>query len=144
MTFLVQDLGSEILWSAAEGEGLGIVRENLGETEICQANVAVLVHEDVLRLQVTIDDVLFVQMANSNGDLGSVELGTFFGETGRISQMHEQFSSSNETHDEEYLRLSLEDVVHSNEKRMIRLHKDLLLELCALHLIVVQDHILTE
>ena len=55
--------------------------------------------------------------------------------------MHEQFSSSYEPHNEEYLLLSLEHVMHSHKEGVISLHEDFLFELSAFNLVIVYNHI---
>ena len=63
VTALNKNLRSQIVRRSTEGKGLGVTFEHLGQTEIGQTDVAVLVHQDVLGLQITVDDVLLVQVA---------------------------------------------------------------------------------
>ena len=84
-----------------------------------------------------------MEVTNRKCHLGSVESGPFLGESGGISKVHEQLSSSDESHHEEDLLLSLEDVVHTDEEWMVCLHHNVLLKLCALNLVVVDDNILS-
>ena len=55
--------------------------------------------------------------------------------------MHEEFSASDEAHDKEYLLFSLEDVVHADQEWVVCLHKDLLLQLGRLYLVIVENDI---
>jgi hypothetical protein len=144
VTLLIEDLGSQVLGSAAEGVGLGVVLEDLGEAEVSETDVAVFVHEDVLWLQVSVDDVLLVQMPDGQSHLGRVELGSVLVKPRAISQMHKQLTSPHEPHHKEYLLVRLEHVVHSHQEGMVGLQQYLLLQLGALHLVVVYDHILTQ
>ena len=68
--------------------------------------------------------MLLMQMTYSDGDLSSVELGTFLRESGSISQVHEKLATSHKLHDEENLRLCLEHIAHANKERMISLHEN--------------------
>jgi len=58
--------------------------------------------------------------------------------------MHKQLSTSDELHDEENLKVSLEDILHTNEERMISFLQDIFLEHSRLNLIVVQNDVLSE
>ena len=51
MAALQEDFGSEVLGRAAEGVGLLV--DDLREAEVCELEVALLVDEQVLRLQVS-------------------------------------------------------------------------------------------
>lgn len=144
VALLVEDLGGKILWGAAEGEGLGVIVEDLGQTEIGQTDIAVFIHKNVLGFKISIDNVLFMQMSDGNSDLCGIETGSILCETGGCPQMHEQFTASHESHNEENLRLCLEDVMHANQEGMIGLHQNLFLELRGLHLIVVENDVLPQ
>jgi hypothetical protein len=80
-------------------------------------------------------------MTNGQGNLGSVELGTFLRETGAVSQVHEEFTTPHETHNEEDLLVGLEDVVHTNQEWVISLQQDIFFKLGAFDLVVLQDNI---
>lgn len=80
-------------------------------------------------------------MANREGYLGSIELCSFFRESSAVPQMHEEFSTSHKSHDEEDLLLSLENVMHANKERVVCLHQDIFLKLSALNLIIIDDDI---
>jgi hypothetical protein len=82
-----------------------------------------------------------MQMADGNSDLERVELGSVFGESGAVPQVHEELTSSDESHHEEDLLFRLEHVMHSHKEGVVSLHQDVLFQLCALNLIVVKDHI---
>ena len=90
-----------------------------GETEICHFDVAVRSEQQVLRLQVSIDDVEGMEVIQGECDFCSVELGDRVGEALRwislaheghrrsetsgtnlrLSQQTEQLSSSDKVHD---------------------------------------------
>lgn len=50
------------------------VRNILGETKIGHSEVALLVNHQVLRLEITVDDVATVQILEDGDNLGGVEL----------------------------------------------------------------------
>ncbi len=58
--------------------------------------------------------------------------------------MHEELASSNELHHEEDLLLSLKDIVHAHQERVVRLKQDVLFQLGALDLIVINDDVFPE
>ena len=73
VAFVGHDLGREVIGRAAERPRL--VRHALGETKVCDLEMAVPVEQQVFRLQVTVDDVPRVQILERQRDFGSVELG---------------------------------------------------------------------
>jgi hypothetical protein len=62
-----------------------------------------------------------VQVSEGHSNLDSVKTGTIFREPSHLSQVHEKLTTTDEPHDEEDFLLSLKDVAHSNEERMISL-----------------------
>ena len=144
VTFFVENFRSKVLRSSTERVSLSVILKDLGKPKVSEADVPILIHEDVFWLQVSVNYMLLVEMADGDRDLGRVELGSVFGETGAVPQMHEQFSSSHEPHHEEYFLVCLEDIVHSHQERMVCLEEDFLLELGAFYLVVVDDDVLPE
>ena len=69
-------LRREILRRATERIRLAAVRgDDFCETKICQHNVTVLVQQNVLRLQVSVDYLTVVQIPKRQRNLCSIELG---------------------------------------------------------------------
>lgn len=68
MALVEQYFWRQVLRRAAKRVGAGLAV--LGETEVCQFEVSLLVNEDVLRLQIAIDDVLLVQILEHESNLG--------------------------------------------------------------------------
>lgn len=69
-----QQLGCEVLRRAAEGVGrLGCAHVKLAEAEVAQCNVARVVEENVLGLEVAVHDVEAVQVLEREQELGGVE-----------------------------------------------------------------------
>ena len=58
--------------------------------------------------------------------------------------MHEKLTASNEFHDKEDLLIRLKDVLHTHQKWMVSLHKDIFLQKCWLDLIIVKNDILSQ
>jgi hypothetical protein len=83
-------------------------------------------------------------VSNGQSHLSRVELGSIFSKSSAISQVHEQLTSSDESHDEEDLLVSLEHIVHTNQEGMISLEQDFFFQLCAFYLVIIDDHILSQ
>ena len=58
VTLLGQDFWCQIVRSSTERCCFGISFENFSESEISETNVSILVHEDILRFQISVDDFL--------------------------------------------------------------------------------------
>lgn len=61
-------------------ESPGDIRDVLREAEIGDLDVPVRAEEDVFGLEIPVDDVLLVEVIESQGDFGSEELGDRVGE----------------------------------------------------------------
>lgn len=138
-----QDLRCQVVRSSAERVRLRVAVKHLGQAEVSQANVPVLVHQDVFWFQVTVDDVFRVQVTQRHRDLDGVELSSLFRESGNLAQVHEELTTTHESHDEKDFLFSLEDVAHAHQERMVSLKQDVFLELCRLNLVVLDDHVFT-
>ena len=66
-------LGREVLRRAADGPGALVGGDDLGEAEIDDLEVAVLIDEQVLRLEVAVGDEVLVQVLEPARDVGGVE-----------------------------------------------------------------------
>ena len=89
---------SQILWSPTERIG-GLLSQHLCQAEVSQFNVAVLADQDVFRLQVPIEDLAFVEVAEGQGDLSPIEFGGGFGKFFVLGQDSVELSASYEIHE---------------------------------------------
>jgi hypothetical protein len=105
---------------------LSVTFENFGEAEVGKTNVAIFVHKNVLGLEISVNNFLVVEMSDRHAHLYGVELGAVFCKSLGVSQMHEKFTTADETHYEEYLLVCHKDVAHSNKERMISLQQNIL------------------
>lgn len=144
VTTFNQNLGRQVIGRATEGVGLGVSFEHLSEAEVSQADVAILVHQNVLRLQVTVDDVLLVQVTQGHSDLDCVESGPLFVEPRDLPQVHEKLATTDKSHDEENLLLRLEHIAHAHQEGVVSLEQDVLLEPGRLNLVELNNHILSQ
>ena len=76
---LPQDLGSQVLRRSAERLRRVSLHVLLGETEVGDADVALGVQKEVLRLEVAVHNVVLVEMRDAQHDLSCVEFGTVLG-----------------------------------------------------------------
>lgn len=70
----VEDLGCKVLCRATKRIGLVFWLEELGEAEVGQTDIAIVVHQDVLRFQVTMNDASLMKVAESQDNLSANKL----------------------------------------------------------------------
>ena len=73
------DFWSKVLGSATKGMRSVSFDSLLGEAKVRDADVTLRIEDEILRLQVSVDDVVVVEMANPHRDFRSVELGSILG-----------------------------------------------------------------
>lgn len=144
VTTLHEDLWSQVVWSTAEGVGLSVSFEHLGKSEISQTDVSILVHQDIFWLKISVDDLFAVEMTQSHSNLDCIELCPILWESGHLTQVGEELSSSHESHDKEDLLVGLEHVAHTNEEWMVGLQEDIFLQFGRLDLVILNNDILAE
>ena len=83
-------------------------------------------------------------MGQSHGDLGSEELCLVLWEHFNFDKVAEKFSTLNELHQEVNAVLILEYILHVHQEWMVDRVKSIFLELDVLHLLILQDDILTD
>lgn len=77
MSLSFQHFGGEVGHRSTEGPGTGVGVEHsfLGESEVGEEGVSILVEHYVLRLEVPEDDVLLVEFFQGQDDLTHVQFG---------------------------------------------------------------------
>ena len=90
----------------------------LRQSEVSDLSVPVLVNENVLRLQVSIYDVILVKFLDSQNKLGDIKLSDFFVEMSSSLQMEEQFTSRAELKHEIKFFWVLKSIFQLNDERM--------------------------
>jgi len=144
VTRVRKDLRGQIVGCSAEGVGLLTVLKNLSQSEISEAEVTILIHQDVFRLKIAVNNFLVVEVSNSKANLDGVEPSVVFREARHSTQVREEFSSSHKPHHEEDLGLSLEHVVHTHEEGVVSHQQNIFLQFGRLDLIVLQNNILSQ
>jgi len=128
MPFVVKHFWREVLSSSTEAHCKFILVNLCSQAEVGEQQVAIGVEQDVLGLQVSVDDLLFMEVAESDGNLGDHKASLFFWEASLLDEMSEQLASLDEVHDEEDSELVLEHVIHGDNEWMLDVVEDLLLQ----------------
>ena len=76
---------------------------SFGEAEVAELDVTLLVEEEILGLEVSVDNGQGVQVLESAGDLGGEEVGRVVGKLDGVAQVGEQLAAAHvlEQHVEE-------------------------------------------
>lgn len=103
--------------------------ENFCEPEVGQHNVAVLVQQDVLRLEISVNNFGVVEVAKGKSNLCCVKLSLVFGEALLLRKVFEELSALDKVHYKVDPVGFLEDVVHADDEGMVHLQQYKLLHL---------------
>ena len=86
--------------------------------------MAIHVHKYIFWLDIAIDDVAFVQIAEAKEYLAEVKLGKLFRELALLEQVGEKLTACADVHDEEELRGALKRPVKLNQEGVVELLED--------------------
>lgn len=119
-----KQLGRQVLGSTTEGVGaVFVLHVQLAETEIAQGDVALVVEQNVLGLQITVDDVEAVETLESAQKLGRVEPRAVDVEPLLLLQVVEQLTSVDKGQDEVELLGRLEGELEGNDEGVVNLRQ---------------------
>jgi len=109
----IENFGGQVLGSPAEGEGLisGVLKE-FCQTEICQNDVAISIHEDVFGFQVAMHHIVGVQITHGEHDLRRDELHGLFLESFDSEKRIVDVTTGHKLKEQVDPGVILEDVVH--------------------------------
>ena len=93
VTLVQKHLRSNVLGRTTKR--VGTVFDSLGETEIRKFEETVLREQDVLGLQITVDDVLVVQIGKDNRDLTGIEFRVVVFEASSLTKMRKELTANN-------------------------------------------------
>ena len=79
----------------------------LAETEISDGNVTVRIQQNVFRLQIPVDDPDRVEVTESQGQLGQIELDVVLGEHDLLGKSGEQVPTAEKVQDQVEFAFSL-------------------------------------
>ena len=114
MGVALNDLWGQVFRSSTEsGGGFTRVGEEFSKAEVSQLDVAIFINENILRFQVSVDDLVLVEDADSEHKLGGVELDCFLWESFDLEQVGVQVASPNVLEEEVDSVFILEHIVHA-------------------------------
>lgn len=140
----VEHFWSHVLSGAAEGMGYFLWFNFLRDSEVSDGNVAVLVDNNVLHLQVPVDDVHRMQMSNCQSNLSSITLDSVFLEPFFSLKVSKQFTASVELHNEEDLDICCEAILHSYDEWVLGVLHHVLLKDRRFDDIVIDKKVLSD
>ena len=145
VAFRQDNLWGKILWSTAESIGHAISRLlDFGQSEVCELQIALLIKQDILWLQVSVDDAVRVQVLQSQDDLSCIEARSILRKANLIAQMEEELAAIEEIRDEVQTLARLEGVVQLHDEGMGDLLHDVTLDLRVVHLVSPDDEVFLE
>lgn len=71
VSFGGNDFGCKVIWRTAQRPG--DIGDFLGESKVCNLQMAMTIEEKILRLKIPIDDMMCVKILQGQGDFGSIE-----------------------------------------------------------------------
>mmetsp|Transcript_82747 Transcript_82747/g.210525 ORF Transcript_82747/g.210525 Transcript_82747/m.210525 type:complete len:391 (-) Transcript_82747:55-1227(-) len=118
-------LGAEVARGPDEGGEDGILRQVvLRKAEVCQTDVPVIVEQTILWLQITVKDLLRVQIFETKQNLAKVEHGVRFLEAAPLEHVEEKLTAATEIQHQEEVRARLEGPMHRNNEGMAQACED--------------------
>ena len=138
------DLGCKILGSTAQR--VGLVHDNLGETQVDKNTVTLFVNENVLGLQITVADASVMKMAQRLENAGSVEARVGVGDTVTCLRVNdgEKLSSLDELNQHVQTAIVLEGGHEIHDEGVVDRRHDVLLADDSFHLVMADDFSLVE
>lgn len=140
----VKNLRSQVLSCATEGESLIFWLEEFGEAKVRQTDVAIEIHEHVLRFQVAMDDAPLVQIAKGKNNLGPNEFDCGFSKATNLVNIVVNVATWEVLEEEVDLEFVLEDEVHRVDEWVVRLEQNVFLVLDVLDLLLLQQEVLVD
>mmetsp|Transcript_48182 Transcript_48182/g.75254 ORF Transcript_48182/g.75254 Transcript_48182/m.75254 type:complete len:297 (+) Transcript_48182:313-1203(+) len=117
VAFVQDDLWSQVLWGTTESPSVCSRLYGLGEAEVADLQMPLVVEEQVLGLEVTVDDVAIVKIFESERHASRIEAGSVVGEAVSLTQMGEELASDRVLQDQVKVHLILEGRVDINNER---------------------------
>ena len=138
------DLWSEVLSRPTERHCRLAMVEVLGETKVYDLDVAVCVDHDVLQLDVAVHDAALVELAQGHDDLSSVELYHVLWKDLFLLKDSVKFASTDERQHEVEPSLTLEQVLHATEERVVCIDQNVLFQCRVGDLIMLDQFVFSD
>ena len=120
-----QDLRRVVLRSATRCRSQVLVVQLPGHAKVNNLQIALVVEHQVLQLEVSVHDVLFVQSAKAYDKLPGQEFYNLFVEPFIILQNLVELTALQQVHHKVQSSICLEDVVHLAQERMVQCRQNL-------------------
>ena len=104
--------------------------------------MSIFVENDVIRLQVTENNVSLMQVFKSKENLGEVSPGSVFSKTFVFLKCTTHIATWCVVKEQEKLLWSLESILQTNDERMVSVGKHVSLSLCILYQVLAKDLLL--
>jgi len=127
VAFHVQNFWRQILSSSTKRLGILIWLEELGQPEICQFNVSLLIHQNVFRFQIPVDNLISVKIPKCHEYLSTDKLDSFLREPLVLAEVIEDIPSLNVFQEKVESKIILENVIHCQNERILGLKQDVFL-----------------
>mmetsp|Transcript_4302 Transcript_4302/g.8630 ORF Transcript_4302/g.8630 Transcript_4302/m.8630 type:complete len:369 (-) Transcript_4302:386-1492(-) len=140
-----QDFRRHVLRSATKCVcGVGVRNLLLAQSKVCYLNVTICSKQNIFRLQISVHDVHFVQIAQRYQHFCSVQLGPLLLKPLLPLQVRKQLSAIHEVQNHVQLIFGLESVVKFDDKGMAETLKNISFCFCVFYLISRPDGVLPE
>jgi hypothetical protein len=115
----------EILRSAAKSLRNLVFPQSLSKTVVNNFQVAIFIHQNIFKLEISVHDTLAVQVPNCKRYLSSVEFYNFLTQTLLCFKNFVELSTFDEGHHKVEPCLRLEEIVHSDKEGVITAEKNI-------------------
>lgn len=137
VTLVQQHLRSKILGSTTECVGTSFAV--FGKTEIGKLQVAFIIDENVLWLEITVDDVLRVKVLEHECNLGAIKHSMLSVKLSFSSQIGKQLTASNVLHQEIQVAAVLGESLQAHQKWMVNVSENSILRDAVINLAQLDD-----
>ena len=96
-----------------------MVLEVVGEAKVCDDDVAIAVDEEVLELEIAVDDLLGVDVADAGDELGEELAGVLFLEVAVGEDVVEELAARGVVEDDADVLVCFDDVVEADDVRVL-------------------------
>jgi hypothetical protein len=99
MSLIQNHFWGNVLRCPADGKGPSL-SEELGETKVCEFEVAIVANQQVFGFEVAKDDVFAMEIFETRGDCGSIKASLVCGKRLHVAQVSEEFTTVDEFEDQ--------------------------------------------
>lgn len=119
MTLIEKNLRSKVLGCSTNTLGIIMPKDVfLRQTEISNFDVSVVTHKNVLWFQISVENILRVQVMQSQEYIGCIESGGILLESTNLRKIEEKLTTWAIFEHKKELAITLEGIVHLDNKRM--------------------------